>query len=48
MIQKGFSGFKRFLAVMETEPEIQDSPGCKATQRRPRTGFLRGCILPLQ
>ena len=25
MIQKGFSGFKRFLAVMETEPEIQNS-----------------------
>ena len=29
MIQKGFSGFKRFLAVMETEPEIQDSPDAK-------------------
>ncbi len=29
MIQKGLSGFKRFTAVMETEPEIQDSPDAK-------------------
>ena len=26
MIQKGFSGFRRFLDVMETIPEIQDEP----------------------
>lgn len=26
MIQKGLSGFRRFLDVMETEPEIQDAP----------------------
>ncbi len=26
MMQKGLSGFRRFLAVMETAPEIQDSP----------------------
>ena len=26
MMQKGFSGFRRFLDVMETEPEIQDAP----------------------
>ncbi len=26
MMQKGFSGFKRFLEVIETEPEIIDSP----------------------
>lgn len=26
MMQKGLSGFRRFLDVMETEPEIQDSP----------------------
>ena len=26
MMQKGLSGFKRFVAVMETEPEIQDAP----------------------
>lgn len=26
MIQKGLSGFRRFLDVMETEPEILDSP----------------------
>ena len=32
MIQKGFSGFKRFLAVMETEPEIQDAPDAKPLQ----------------
>ena len=25
MMQKGLSGFRRFLAVMETEPEIQDA-----------------------
>ena len=32
MIQKGFSGFKRFLAVMETEPEIQNSPDAKPSK----------------
>ncbi len=26
MLQKGFSGFTRFLEVIETEPDIQDSP----------------------
>ncbi len=26
MIQKGFSGFRRFLDVMETEPDIEDAP----------------------
>ena len=26
MMQKGLSGFRRFLYVMETEPEIQDAP----------------------
>lgn len=26
MIQKGFSGFRRFLEVMETDPEIVDNP----------------------
>ena len=26
MMQKGFSGFRRFLDVMETEPEIEDAP----------------------
>ena len=26
MMQKGLSGFKRFVAVMETEPEIVDAP----------------------
>ncbi len=29
MMQKGLSGFKRFTAVMETEPEIQDAPDAK-------------------
>lgn len=29
MIQKGLSGFHRFLDVMETEPEIQDAPDAK-------------------
>ena len=29
MMQKGLSGFKRFTAVMETEPEIQNSPDAK-------------------
>lgn len=27
MMQKGLSGFRRFLAVMDTEPEIEDLPG---------------------
>lgn len=26
MMQKGLSGFRRFLDVMETEPEIKDAP----------------------
>ena len=26
MMQKGLSGFRRFLDIMETEPEIQDAP----------------------
>ena len=29
MMQKGLSGFKRFTAVMETEPEIQDASDAK-------------------
>ncbi len=29
MFQKGFSGFKRFIEVMETQPEIVDSPDAK-------------------
>lgn len=29
MLQKGFSGFERFLDIMETEPEIQDRAGAK-------------------
>ena len=29
MIQKGFSGFRRFLDVMDTEPSIQDKPDAK-------------------
>ena len=29
MLQKGFSGFRRFLAVIETEPEIKDAPEAK-------------------
>ena len=32
MFQKGFSGFKRFLEVMDTEPEIVDSPDAKPLQ----------------
>ena len=27
MIQKGFSGFRRFLDVMDTRPTIKDEPG---------------------
>ncbi len=26
MLQKGFSGFERFLEIMDTEPDIQDAP----------------------
>lgn len=29
MLQKGLTGFKRFLAVIETEPEIVDAPDAK-------------------
>ncbi|MGI6006294.1 MAG: ABC transporter ATP-binding protein [Ruminococcus sp.] len=29
MMQKGLSGFKRFTAVMETEPEIKDAPDAR-------------------
>ena len=29
MIQKGFSGFRRFLDVMDTRPTIKDEPGAQ-------------------
>lgn len=29
MIQKGLSGFRRFSAIMETEPDIEDTPDAK-------------------
>ncbi|HIT06221.1 MAG TPA: ABC transporter ATP-binding protein [Candidatus Scybalocola faecipullorum] len=29
MMQKGFSGFRRYIEVMETEPDIQDAPDAK-------------------
>lgn len=29
LLQKGYSGFKRFVEVLETEPEIQDAPHAK-------------------
>lgn len=29
MFQKGFSGFKRFIEVIDTQPEIVDTPGAK-------------------
>ncbi len=29
MMQKGLSGFRRFLEVMDTEPEITDLPGAQ-------------------
>ena len=32
MIQKGLSGFRRFLSVVETEPDIKDSPDAKALE----------------
>lgn len=32
MIQKGLSGFRRFLSVVETEPDIKDSPGAKVLE----------------
>lgn len=32
MFQKGFSGFKRFLEVMETQPEIVDRPDARLLQ----------------
>lgn len=33
MLQKGISGFKRFLAVVETAPEIVDAPDAKPIER---------------
>lgn len=32
MLQKGFSGFRRFLEIVETEVEIQDAPDAKPLQ----------------
>lgn len=29
MMQKGLSGFRRFLDIIETEPEIVDLPGAE-------------------
>ena len=50
MIQKGLRrNSDRFLAVMETEPEIQDSSDAEATQQTYAASFrYRGRILPLQ
>ena len=33
MMQKGLSGFRRFLAVMETIPEIQDAPDAEPLEQ---------------
>ena len=33
MMQKGLSGFRRFLDVIETEPDIQDARRCKTTDQ---------------
>ncbi len=33
MFQKGYSGFKRFLEVVETQPEITDSPNAKPMEK---------------
>lgn len=30
LFQKGYSGFRRFVEVMDTDPEIKDKPGAKA------------------
>lgn len=38
MFQKGFSGFKRFVEVIDTQPEIVDTPGAKDI------GFVNGNI----
>ena len=59
MMQKGLAGFRRFLEVMDTAPEIKDPPDareltdvkgrvCPGTHRCERPRILRGCILPLQ
>ena len=29
MLQKGYSGFKRFIEVIDTEPEVEDRPGAE-------------------
>lgn len=33
MMQKGLSGFRRFLDVIETEPDIQDAEDAKSTDQ---------------
>ena len=38
LFQKGYSGFRRFVEVMDTDPEIKDKPGAKAL------GSVRGHI----
>lgn len=38
LFQKGYSGFRRFVEVMDTDPEIRDKPGAKAL------GSVRGHI----
>ncbi|MFR8003434.1 MAG: ABC transporter ATP-binding protein [Hydrogeniiclostridium sp.] len=33
MFQKGYSGFKRFVEVLETQPDITDTPGAKPLEK---------------
>lgn len=33
MFQKGYSGFKRFVEVLDTHPDITDTPGAKPLQK---------------
>ena len=40
MMQKGLSGFRRFLDVVETEPEIVDAPDAKPIETMQRTCMI--------
>ena len=48
MIQKGLSGFKRFTAVIETEPDIEDAPDARPLTDVKGDVSYENVSLPLQ
>ena len=48
MMQKGLSGFRRFLDVVETEPEIVNAPDAELLENVKGEVEYKKCFFPLQ